>query len=154
MPFGFAFHLSLNQQLTDRLEVLARAAALGLEVEAGHIEVDDDEILTAENQAIQWFDVKGQLLAGQGKTSLALPFNPDQHIQSQRTPDAIKALTVPVQDQESGQFIGYARVSESLDELSEILQRLDWGAWYWCGCDTHYEWIRGNLAHATGDATN
>ena len=51
------FIYSLNQQLIDRLNTLARAAATGLDIEDGELETDDDEIITGQNQAVEWFDV-------------------------------------------------------------------------------------------------
>lgn len=121
------FIYSLNQQLIDRLNTLARAAATGLDLEDGELETDDDEIITGQNQAVQWFDVKGKLLAQQGNYPLTLPFDVSQSIQIQTKPYPAKGLTMRVNDDDNGEFVGYVRVSESLTEVQSIVRRLDLG---------------------------
>ena len=79
------FTRSLDQQLTTRLESLARASALnlgfkdepvGANAEDDELEVDAEEILVSSNQGIQWFDAEGHLLEEQGEFVLKLPFDP------------------------------------------------------------------------------
>lgn len=96
-----AFTHSLHAQFEDKLEILAKAAALELEIEDGddddstedssveedaaeesilapssieatQIEVDDEELVIG-TQSIEWFDNKGQLLFTQGSSALTLP---------------------------------------------------------------------------------
>ncbi len=119
------FAHSLERQLTNRLETLARAAALDLEFEGGEIQVDK-ESLVSPNQAIQWFDTEGNLLEEQGSV-VKLPFNPEQAIQTQITPHPAKSFTIPVKDYDKGLFIGYTRVSESTQDLNDTLRSLDLG---------------------------
>ena len=127
------FAQSLDQQLTSRLENLARASALHLgfkdktsETNADdELEVDDKELLVSSNQGIQWFDAQGGLLGAQGNYVLKLPFNPDQALQMQITPYPAKGFTIPVHDIETGKFLGYTRVSESTQDLNDTLQTLD-----------------------------
>lgn len=120
------FARSLDQQLTNRLETLARAAALDLELEGGEIQVDN-ESLVSSSQAIQWFDIAGNLLEAQGDSVVKPPFNPDQATQTQITPYSAKSFTIPVKDYDKGLFIGYVRVSESTQDLSNTLRSLDLG---------------------------
>jgi two-component system, OmpR family, manganese sensing sensor histidine kinase len=128
------FARSLDQQLTDRLESLARAAALNLGIKEQQLgvdtaddalEVDAEEMLVSANQGIQWFDAEGTLLAEQGKYALKLPFNPEKAVQMQTTPYSAKGFTIPVNDIETGKFLGYTRVSESTQDLKETLRSLD-----------------------------
>jgi signal transduction histidine kinase len=130
------FTRSLDQQLNNRLETLARAAALnlgfkdeepGIDPEARELEVDTEEMLVNSNQAIQWFDTQGKLLAEQGNYGLKLPFNPKQVIQNQLTPYPARGFTIPINDIDTGKFIGYTRVSESTQELNNTLRNLDLG---------------------------
>jgi two-component system, OmpR family, manganese sensing sensor histidine kinase len=120
------FARSLDSQLIDRLETLARAAALELELEGGELEVDEESLISP-NQAIQWFDTEGNLLAEQGDYVLTLPLNPEQAIQTQIIPYPAKSFTVPVHDYGTGVFIGYTRVSESSQDLNHTLRSLDLG---------------------------
>ncbi|MGB7443777.1 MAG: hypothetical protein WA919_22155 [Coleofasciculaceae cyanobacterium] len=119
---------SLNQQLKDRLETLAKAAALELELDGGEIQVDQEDLVN-DNQAIQWFDLDGNLLAEQGNRDYILkqPFNPKQTTQVQSGSDSVMSLSIPVADKNKGLFIGYTRVSESTQELNKTLRSLDCG---------------------------
>ena len=122
------FARSLNQQLVNRLESLAKAAALNLEIDEGEIGVDDEkEELLSADQAIQWFDTKGNLIEEQGDYALELPFNPEQAIQTQITPHPAKSLTIPTNDYDTDTFIGYTRVSISTQDLNSTLRSLDMG---------------------------
>ncbi|MGB3510606.1 MAG: HAMP domain-containing sensor histidine kinase [Microcoleaceae cyanobacterium] len=121
------FAYSLNQQLIDRLNTLARAAATGIDIEDGEVETDDDEIIAGNNQAVQWFNVEGEFLAQQGDYPLTLPLDISQSIQRQTNPYPAQGLTQPVEDAESGEFVGYIRVSESLAPVEAIIHRLDLG---------------------------
>lgn len=120
------FTRNLDRQLTHRLETLARAAALELELEDGEIEVDNER-LVASNQAIQWFDYEGNLLDEQGDYVLTLPFSPEHKIQRQIAPYPAKGFTLPVKDYAKDIFIGYTRVSESTQDLNNTLRSLDLG---------------------------
>ncbi|NER78296.1 MAG: HAMP domain-containing histidine kinase [Leptolyngbya sp. SIO1D8] len=120
------FTYRLNQQMMARLETLARAAALDLEIDAGELVVDR-ETFTNEHQAIQWFDVDGNLVEDYGNTFLQLPFDPEQPVQEQRHPQWVRGLTIPVNDYRTGTFIGYTRVTESTADLQSTLNSLDWG---------------------------
>ena len=130
------FTRSLDQQLTTRLESLARASALnlgfkdepvGANAEDDELEVDAEEILVSSNQGIQWFDAEGHLLEEQGEFVLKLPFDPKQSVQSQTKPYPAKGFTIPVHDTEKGEFVGYTRVSESTQALNDTLRSLDLG---------------------------
>jgi two-component system, OmpR family, manganese sensing sensor histidine kinase len=120
------FIRNLNQQLVNRLETLARAAALNLEFEGGNLKVDNKRLVDS-NQAIQWFDLEGHLLDQQGTHLIELPFNPDQTIQTQTTPHPIKSFTLAVHEYNTGLFIGYVRVSESTQDYNATQRSLDWG---------------------------
>jgi len=123
------FVRSLNQQLLARLDTLATAAALELEIDEdnGEIEVDEDTNINS-NQAAQWFDVDGELLAEQGEPTLSLPLEMiDHHQQVQQQPFPAAGLTRAVDDLETEEFIGYVRVSESTAEFNGTLRRFDQG---------------------------
>ena len=121
------FAYRLNQELMARLDTLARAAALEMEIDAGELEIAVQDPLTNEWQAIQWFDIEGSLLKEQGDSFLEVPFDPEQSVQEQRHPHWVKGLTIPVNDYNTGTFIGYTRVTESTTNLRNTLNSLDWG---------------------------
>jgi signal transduction histidine kinase len=123
----FTFTRSLNQQLTVRLENLAKAAAFNMELEEGELDVDDDEILVRQDQAIEWFDLQGELIAQQGEYELDFPLDIKQLNKIQNYPNSVRSFTTTVNDLEDGKLIGYVRVSESLRELNRTLRRLDYG---------------------------
>ena len=120
------FARRLDQQLIARLETLATAAALQLELDDGELEVDEEIVVNA-NQGAQWFDIEGTRLDQQGDYALQLPFDPIQSIQTQITPYPVRSLTIPVNDYHTGVFIGYTRVSESTVAINNTLRSLDWG---------------------------
>jgi two-component system, OmpR family, manganese sensing sensor histidine kinase len=120
------FARNLNQQVVNRLETLARAAALGLELDGGDLKVDNKS-LTGANQSVQWFDTKGRLLAQQGTYLIQIPFHPTQTIQTQITPYPAKGFTLRVKDYDTNLFIGYVRASELTQDYQDLLQSLDWG---------------------------
>lgn len=120
------FTRSLNQQLTQKLESLVKAAALNMGTEDGELEVDEEEILVGEYQGIEWFDLQDELLVQQGKYHLNLPLDLQQ-LQVQICSSQVCSLTKPVRDLEDDQLIGYVRVSESLTQLNSTLKRLDYG---------------------------
>jgi two-component system, OmpR family, manganese sensing sensor histidine kinase len=120
------FAHNLDQQLINRLETLARAAALELELEGGTLKVDKKS-LAGFNQAIQWFDSEGHPLDEQGTYQMKLPFNSKQTIQTQLTPHPAKSFTLRVKDYPTNLFIGYVRVSESTQDYNATMHSLDWG---------------------------
>ena len=121
------FTRSLNQQLTVRLENLATAATFNMDLEDGELDIDDDEILVGQEQAIQWFDLQSKLVAQQGEYQLNIPLEIEPSLQNHSHPYPIRSVTKPVKELEVGEAIGYVRVSESLTELHNTLSRLDYG---------------------------
>lgn len=121
----FTFTYTLHQQLTKRLQNLVQAATLELDFEAGHIQVDQED-LVGNNQSLQWYDRQGKLLEVQGQPLSKLPLHPQQGVQVQTQPN-LKSITVAVKDTSTGQLIGYVRGNESLDPIRQTLHQLDWG---------------------------
>jgi len=122
------FFRILNHQLTNALTTLAQGAAANVEVQSGQIQVDSDfrvQDLNLRHQGLQWFDRQGQEVFRQGNTVMSLPFSLDQRMQRDRH---VQGVTIPVFDVDiSGASVGYVRASQSLDEVEQSLQGLDWG---------------------------
>ncbi|MEH2175993.1 HAMP domain-containing sensor histidine kinase [Nostoc sp.] len=126
----FAFTRSLTEQITDKLTAIGKGAAANVELEKGRLTVESDfrpQDLIASHQALQWFDTQGNLITQQGKNVLTLPFLPNKIVQFQTGKIPIQAVNVPIIASDNGELVGYVRVSQSLEEFDETLQKLDWG---------------------------
>ncbi|MEH2289861.1 sensor histidine kinase [Nostoc sp.] len=126
----FAFTRSLTEQITDKLLAIGKGAAANVEFEKGRLTFESDfrpQDLIAYHQALQWFDTQGNLITQQGKTVLTLPFLPNKIVQVQAGKIPIQAVTVPIIANDKDQLVGYVRVSQSLEEFDETLQKLDLG---------------------------
>ncbi|MEH2144563.1 sensor histidine kinase [Nostoc sp.] len=125
-----AFTRSLTEQITDKLIAIGKGAAANVEFEKGRLTVESDfrpQDLIAYHQALQWFDTQGNLITQQGKTVLTLPLLSNKMVQVQTGKIPIQAVTVPIMMSDNGELVGYVRVSQSLEEFDETLQKLDWG---------------------------
>jgi len=125
-----AFTRSLTEQITDKLAAIGKGAAANVEFEKGRLTIESDfrpQNLIASHQGLQWFDTQGNLINQQGTTVLILPFLPNNIVQIQTGKVPIQAVTVPIIGSDNGELIGYVRVSQSLEEFDETLQKLDWG---------------------------
>lgn len=124
------FIRSLSQQITDKLIVLGQGLTVDAELEDGKLEIEEYwqvRDLDARKGGLQWFDTQGNLLEQQGKYTLNLPFNPNKTVQIQTQESKIRAVTLPIYDDDTRQLIGYIRVSQSLKELNQTIQELDLG---------------------------
>jgi two-component system, OmpR family, manganese sensing sensor histidine kinase len=122
------FARSLRQELTDRLAVLAEVASGELDFEDEELAVDGQHLLLNANQAVQWFDLQGNLIDERGNDPLTLPFDPKQKFQTQTLPYPVQSVALPVREEDrNDELIGYVRASESLAGIQETLRRLDWG---------------------------
>jgi len=121
---------SLNQQLTDELTTLGQGAVTSAEFNHGQLEVGQDipvKDLVARGQALQWFDLHDRLIAQQGKAVSTLPFSSRETLQVQLSKPRIQSVTLPIVSGDDQRKLGYVRASQSLEELDENLQKLDWG---------------------------
>jgi len=119
----FFFTRSLSKQLTEKLTSLGQTASVSAELKQGHLQIDSDfqnQELLAHAQSLQWFDTQDHLIAQQGKILL------NQSLQNQQLPN-IKAIILPIFDNDNKQLIGYVRVAQSLEEFDETIRKLDLG---------------------------
>jgi two-component system, OmpR family, manganese sensing sensor histidine kinase len=121
---------SLNQQLHEKLIALGQGAASSLELKNGRVSLESDfpvQSLQARDQALEWFDLQGKVLGHQGRYAPTALFAGPDAIQIQAGKPRIQSVTLPVMDSDSGQLLGYVRVSQSLAEFDAALRHLDWG---------------------------
>lgn len=125
------FTRSLIHQLTEKLAALGQGAAANAEFENGVIKIESDfsvKNLLAQDQALQWFNTKGDLVEQQGKNILPLPFSRHESVQQRQIGKTrIQAITLPIISSDDRQLIGYVRASQSLEEFGGTLQKLDLG---------------------------
>jgi len=126
----WAFSYSLKQQIISKLTALGQGIASSAELENNQLKTDNDfkvEKLLNQNQSLQWFDSQGKLLSSQGKTLINLPLFKENSGKFQEENSKIQVVTLPIIDSDKNRLIGYLRVSQSLEELHEIVEKLDWG---------------------------
>lgn len=124
------FARSLHNQVVDELITLGQSAATNAEFENNRIKIENDfpiQALNARHQGLQWFDLQGHLISQQGKSLIDLPFYNDEVEQIQIGKTRIQAVIVPIINSDEGRLIGYIRVSQSLEEFDETINKLDWG---------------------------
>lgn len=124
------FTHSLNSQKREELTILAKSTAASAEFDHGRLSVGDEfstMSLVSRDEALQWFDLKGKMIAQQGEDAVTLPLVTDSPIQIQNGKERILAVTLPIISSDNHQLVGYVRVSASLDSVEETIRRLDWG---------------------------
>lgn len=124
------FARSLTHQLTEKLTALGEGVAANTEWGNGHIKIDTDfkvQNLINNNQGLQLFDTNKNTIFQQGKFVLSLPLSLDKAVQIQTAKHGVQGVTVPINDSQNSQLIGYVRVSQSLEEIDLLLNKLDLG---------------------------
>ena len=124
------FTRSLYNQVIDKLTSLGQGAATNAEFENYKIKIETDfpiQALIQKQQGLQWFDLQGRLISQQGTSLINLPFSKNEVEQLQTGKPRIQAVTLPIINSDEGRLIGYVRVSQSLEELDETINKLDWG---------------------------
>lgn len=124
------FTRSLTHQLTGKLTALGQGAAANAEFEHDRFTVSEDfsaQDLNARGQAIQWFNAQGKRLAQAGASVLSSPLAPATSVEIQAGQPRLQAVTLPILDSDDRRLLGYVRVSQSLAEADETLQKLDVG---------------------------
>jgi two-component system, OmpR family, manganese sensing sensor histidine kinase len=128
------FIKSLVQKQTEELMLLARAAATTADFTGGQITLGDAfaaSKLTARNEALQWFNARGQLIGQSGRETVSMPIDFNQPVQVQSRPGRfghnVLAVTLLIVNRNTQQVTGFVRASQSLESIEASLARLDWG---------------------------
>ena len=123
------FAHSLREQLRGKLTALGQGAAANVEYDKGSLKIESDfptKDIISRHQALQWFNLQGDLIAQEGNFVLKLPLSFTE-IQLQAGKTRIQAVTLPIISSDNNKVIGYVRVSQSLEEFDETLNKLDLG---------------------------
>jgi len=126
----FLFAHSLRQQTLEKLKTLGRGAIANIEIEHHQLRLEGDfnaQDMLNQNQSLQWFDIQGNLLTQQGKIKINLPLSKSGLIQDQKGHPEILVITLPILENDSRKLMGYIRVGQSLQDIQETLEKLDWG---------------------------
>lgn len=87
--------------------------------------------LQQPKQGVEWYSVQGKLLARQGSIFPAWPLRQPRNVAGETSNgDRLRVLTVSVYDHDhpkTGQPLGFVRVAESIDPLTQFLHELLWG---------------------------
>jgi two-component system, OmpR family, manganese sensing sensor histidine kinase len=124
------FTRSMTHQMTSKLKEFGQESVEGSVLEQGQLRILKEpsiQELMIRKQGLQWFTPQGVLLAERGKFILALPFSPQNSIQVQSGTPRLQGVLRPIREGNQQRIIGYVRASQSLAELDEDLQKLDWG---------------------------
>ena len=125
------FIQTIKQGIIEKLTLLAIDEAHDAELKGGVIKLKSDfpsKELIANKQTLEWFDLQGQLIEWKGKYNLNLPFSSQNTVQQfQMGKTEMIAVTLSMNDQDNGRHFGYVRVSQSLEEFKQILEKLDFG---------------------------
>jgi signal transduction histidine kinase len=124
------FVQSLNGKFRDTLNSLARSAASDMEFENGRLKVKGDfslQELNQKNQALQWFDLQGNLVVTKGRDVINFPFFTNKIGQIETDARGVKAMIWPVISIESDRMIGYVRASQAPKDFDKIIRALDLG---------------------------
>lgn len=124
------FIQSLNEKCSDTLNGLVRSAASDMEFDNGRLEVKGDfssQELNQKNQALQWFDVQGNLVATKGRDVINFPFSTNKIRQIETDERRVKAITWPVTSIQSNRIIGYVRASQAPEDFDKFVRALNLG---------------------------
>lgn len=122
---------SLKQGLIEKLTLLGIDEAHDAELKGGVIKLKSDfpsKELIANKQTLEWFDLQGKLIKRKGKYNLNLPFSPQNTVQQfQMGKSEMIAVILSMNDRDNSRHFGYVRVSQSLEEFKQTVQKLDLG---------------------------
>lgn len=124
------FAHSLKEQTIANLRALGNGATANAEWENNQLKIDNDfrlQDLDKNHQSLEWFDQQGNSILKQGNFVMSLPFSSTDLIQTQNGNPKIQGVTLPVIDSDLDRLIGYVRVSQSLKDSEETLNKLDRG---------------------------
>jgi two-component system, OmpR family, manganese sensing sensor histidine kinase len=140
------FTRSMNHQMTSELKALGQRAATDSELDQGQFRIGDAfsaRELMVQGQALQWFDTEKHLVRQEGRAVLSLPLSMQKPLQIQSGTPRIQGITFPIIRSKDQPILGYVRASQSLAELDQYCQKLDWGLGIGIGMALFFSGIGG-----------
>jgi len=134
VAFSIAVRLSfswiIQQQVTARLETLARAGTAAIEFTPQGYSINSRSfggfVVHASTESLQWFDAKKRLKASAGRTpQLSVPPTVGR-VQLTTDASALDTYTVAIADAR-GRVHGYVRAGETINEARGAESALDFG---------------------------
>ncbi len=126
-----AFISSLDQEISSRLQVLARAGLRTTVFSNNRLGVDPHDIsnasLRTRNSGLQYFDRRRRLLASEGvvPNDELLTLDGGRHVVAGGR--AFDTFAIPIVNPSTHERVGTVRASESDDERGEVVRLLDRG---------------------------
>jgi two-component system, OmpR family, manganese sensing sensor histidine kinase len=124
------FTRSMTHQMTSELTALGQRAATDSVLEHGQFRIGNAfsaRELIIQRQALQWFDTERHLVRQEGRAVLSLPLSTQKKMQIQSGSPRIQGITFPITGRKTQLILGYVRASQSLSELDQYVEKLDWG---------------------------
>lgn len=124
------FIQSLDGKIRETLTGLARSAASDMEFDNGRLKVKGDfssQELNQKKQALQWFDLQGNLVTTKGQNVMIFPFSTHKIRQIETDERRVKGITWPVISIKSDRIIGYVRASQAPEDFDKIIRALNLG---------------------------
>lgn len=121
---------NLREQLTNRLIAVAQGAAANVDIENGHLKVEEhffSHELKKQAETLEWFSPDGRLLKQQGKNIPYIPLNTKALVTIHGNDSPLLLVTLPILQEETKELIGYIRISQELDEFNETIGQFDTG---------------------------
>jgi two-component system, OmpR family, manganese sensing sensor histidine kinase len=131
---------TLDKHYKQKLLAVARSASSDMYLTDGKLQVHSDfewKELNSHHQALQWFDLQGNLVESRGQNVLSkpfsvnkaviLPFSPNETIPIDTDSKGVQGITWSVSLINTEMIIGYVRASQSPEEFNRTLRQLDLG---------------------------
>ena len=126
------FVRNLQEQTTENLIAVARGIVSEAELDSnGQLKVENQflaQTILNDDLSFEWFALSGTSVEKMGSFFPSAPLNPQAVVEFEETKAArIESVTLPVVGEETGEQIGYVRVSHLMDDFDETVRQLDIG---------------------------
>ena len=126
------FVRNLQEQITARLIAVGQGVVAEAEIDDdGQLEVEDEFLAQSifnEHQSFEWFTLQGISVERMGESFPDVPLDTEQISGfAEAGEDHFHFVTLPIIGEDTGEQIGYVRVSQIMDDFEETVLQLDIG---------------------------
>ena len=126
------FVRNLEEQTTARLIAVGQGVVAEAEIDDdGQLEVEDEFLAQSifnEHQSFEWFTLQGISVERMGESFPDVPLDIEQISGfAEAGEDHFHFVTLPIIGEDTGEQIGYVRVSQIMDDFEETVLQLDIG---------------------------